>query len=193
MNEFSDTKHTMTRWEKFKTHYPLYTGVIGLVADTITILGAIGVAQILPHVSSTTITSPTFESLLLITALVGLYSLTMIVWFLFRWKRAKQEIKTFGLDELYQDSMGSTSLFNVMFALIPVFGPFNGMLSLRSVRLIFWLAVFVSLFPTTLWLFLLTTQALISCGSGLLGSFLLSQYATFFALVLDRFFVSDEL
>lgn len=183
----------MIKWDKVKTDFALFAGVIGLTADTITILGTIGVGRILPSVSNTRIASTALDSVLLITALVGLYSLTMIVWFLFRWKRAKQETKTFGLDDLYHEPEPSSPVFNIIFSLFPIVGPFTGMLTLRSVRTIFWLAIFIALLPTTLWLYLLTTQVWISCGVGFLGSFLLAQYATFFALVLDKFFESSQL
>jgi len=182
----------MARWGRFRTHFALYTGVIGLVADTITILGAIGAELILPSVSNVRIVGAALDSLILITALVGLYSLTMIVWFLFRRKRAEQEIKTFGFDELHHEPE-SSPVENVILSLIPMFGAFISMLSLQSIRTIFWLAVFISLLPTTLWIYLLSTQVWISCIGGMLGSFVLSQYATFFALVLDKFFESGQL
>ena len=183
----------MARWDKFKDRFDLYTGIIGLVADTITILGAIGVELILPSVANTRITGAALDSLILLTAFFGLYSLTMITWFLFRRQRAEQTTKTFGLDELYNEPDGESPVFNVMFSLIPVIGPFLSMLSLRSVRVIFWLAVFISLLPTALWLYLISAQVWIGFIAGVLGSFILSQYATFFALVLDKFFESRQL
>jgi len=95
----------MARWDKFKAHFALYTGVIGLVADTITILGVIGAELILPSVSNVRIVGAALDSLIVLTAFVGLYSLTMIIWFLFRRKRAEQATKTFGFDELYDDPL----------------------------------------------------------------------------------------
>jgi hypothetical protein len=182
----------MARWDKFKARFDLYTGVIGLIADTITILGVIGAELILPSISYTRIVGAALDSLILLTAFVGLYSLTMIVWFLFRRQRAEQTTKTFGFDELC-DEPESSPVFNVMMSLIPVLGAFFSMLSLHSVRVIFWLAVFISLLPTALWLYLLSAQVWVSCIGGLLGSFILSQYASFFALVLDKFFESRQL
>ena len=94
---------SMIRWDKIKSRFALLAGIIGLVADMITILGTIGVSQILPSTSNMRIVSGALDSLILITALVGLYSVTMIVWFLFRWQRTGQEIKTFGFDEVFAD------------------------------------------------------------------------------------------
>jgi len=110
----------------------------------------------------------------------------MIVWFLFRWQRTGQEIKTFGFDEVFADPEGLTYL-------IPVIGAIAGLIAYTSVRVVFWLAVFISLLPTSLWLYLNTGQIWLGCFAGLLGSFILAQYATFFALVLDKFFESGNL
>ena len=147
----------------------------------------------LPSVTSVKIVSSAFDTLVLLTAVIGTYSLTLIVWFLFRWRRAQQDTKVFGLDELYHQPYSFSPTFNIMFSLVPLFGPFGGMITHPSIRTIFWLAVFISLLPTTLWLYLVTAQIWIGCGAGLIGCFLISQYATFFALVLDRFFESKML
>ena len=68
-------------------------GGIGLTADMITILGTISVGRIMPEVSNTVIVTPALDTILLITALVGFYSLTLIIWFLFRWRRSRQETR----------------------------------------------------------------------------------------------------
>ena len=64
----------MIRWDKIKSRFALLAGIIGLVADMITILGTIGVSQILPSTSNMRIVSGALDSLILITALVGLLS-----------------------------------------------------------------------------------------------------------------------
>ncbi len=183
----------MTRWEKFKERFDLFTGVIGLVADTIAILGAIGAGFIMPTFSNMRIVSAALDTLVLFTALLGLYSLTMIVWFLFRWRRSKQEEKTFGFDELYSFQSIEGTISYLLFCLLPIIGAFGSAVILPSMRVIFWFAVFISLLPTIFWFYLLSGQAAIASIGGILGSFAISQYATFFALVLDRFFESKSL
>ena len=183
----------MTRWDKFKERFDLFTGVIGLVTDTIAILGAIGAGFIMPTFSNVRIVSAALDTLILFTALLGLYSLTMIVWFLFRWRRSKQETKTFGFDELYRFQNLDYTISYLLFCLLPILGAFGSVLYLSSMRVIFWFAVFISLFPTTFWFYLLSGQALFAFIGGVLGSFIISQYATFFALVLDKFFEAKSL
>lgn len=183
----------MTKWEKFKDNFQLFTGVTGLIADTIAILGFIGAGVVLPSVSGIGIAKAALDALILLTAILGLYSLTMIVWFLFRRRRSRQKSKTFGFDELCLQSFPGTPATNILFSLIPMFGTFFGILSLNSVRVIFWLGVFIALLPTTLWFYLVSGQASTGCLIGVFGSFFLAQYATFFALVLDKFFESDAL
>lgn len=170
----------MNKLDKFT----ILTGSIGLVGDTITIIGfGVGAGRIVPSVKGfDTVPGET----LLLTGLIGFYSLTMVIWFLFRRKLLNPDTRTFGFDELQKDSRGDESVSELMSNLIPFGGAFLHIIAHRSARVIFWLAVFVSLFPTTLWLSL-QFDALTGCAFGILLSFLLSQYSTFFALVLDKF------
>jgi hypothetical protein len=168
-------------------------GGVGLIADTITIVGAIIAAHIRPIVSGTSIVRPALDVVLLTTLLIGLYSLTMIVWYLFRRRRLKQDAKQFGLDDIYELDPSAGPVYGIIVSLVPVIGPFFGMITLVSARNVFWLAFFIALLPTTLWLYLFTISTGVSCTIGLLGSFVLAQYATFFALVLDKFFESSTL
>jgi hypothetical protein len=184
----------MEKSNRLRHYWSLILGSIGLAADMITILGTISVGRIMPAVSNVVLVTPALETILLLTALVGFYSLTLIVWFLFRWRRSRQEIKTFGFDELWE-GFGSGSdnwVDHIVFILSPILGMLPSF-SIPSARIIFWLATFIALLPTTLWLYLLSAQLWVGCGVGLLTSLLLGQYATYFALVLDKFFDSDQL
>jgi hypothetical protein len=148
-----DKRLIMTRWDKFKERFGLFTGVIGLVADTIAILGAIGAGFIMPSFSNMRIVSAALDTLILFTLLLGLYSLTMIVWFLFRWRRFKQEERTFGFDELYRFEGLDSKIAYLLFCLLPIVGAFGSVVVLPSMRVIFWFAVFISLLPATFWFY----------------------------------------
>lgn len=169
----------MSRLDKFQ----LITGIVGLVADTIAIgsfassLGLIGLPQSSPDPSS--------NGGLLLTAIIGFYSLALIIWFLIRLERSRQH----NIGDIAQSLLGvhEEQVEVLVFALIPLVGAWS-MTMLRPSRTIFLLAVFIAFFPTTLWIYALSAQAWLALGIGLLGSALLSQYSAFFAIVLDNFF-----
>ncbi len=176
--------------------FAIVTGVIGLFADTIAIVGfATGAGLIIPNVQGF---STTPDGILLITGLGGLYSLTMIVWFMLRRKPLNPETKMFGLDSLLHPPWEKKQAFdtepsevqNLIVCLIPFFGPFFTYFANISARVIFWIGYFFSLLPCVLWLYLSSTSAWIGFLGGVFVSFLLAQYSTFFALVLDKFFKS---
>lgn len=188
----------MISWDKLKPYSKLIVGIIGLTADIITILGTISVGRVLPITSNTIIIPPVLDLILLGTILLGFYSLTMIVWFLFQWRRSRQATKTFGFDEFWErikkNSEGDSFTWTFITALcfLPLIGVYVH-ISSPSARIIFWLATFVALIPTTLWVYLYTGQLGMGCGGGLLSSVFLAQYSTYFALVLDKFVHSNEL
>ena len=101
----------------------------------------------------------------------------------------------FGFDEFWKgfgEGGLDFSLVHLFFILSPIIGMLPSF-EIPSARVIFWLATFIALLPTTLWLYLLSAQLWIGCGVGLLVSLLLGQYSTYFALVLDKFFDSEAL
>jgi hypothetical protein len=183
----------MNKLDKFT----ILTGSIGLVGDTITILGfAAGAGLVIPNVKGF---QETPGGVFLFTGLIGLYSLTMIVWFLLRRKLLNPETAMLGFDELpihrTYDPWGKLegekdSTIELVLNLFPIVGAFPHILAYRSARVIFWIAVFISLFPSIFWIYLWSSEALSAAAMGLFISFLLSQYSTFFALALDKFFRS---
>jgi hypothetical protein len=185
----------MNKLDKFT----ILTGSTGLVADTITIVGfATGAGLVVPNVKGF---DSTPGGVFLFTGLIGFYSLTMIVWFLFRRKLLNPETAMFGFDELsvqkYRDfenyrwvELTRDSAWELIYNLIPVFGTFLHIIAHKSARVIFWIAVFVSLFPSIFWIYLLSSNALSAALLGTGISYLLAQYSTFFALALDKFFRS---
>mgnify|MGYP000462791488 CR=1 FL=1 len=183
----------MTKLDRFT----LLTGSVGLIGDTITILTFVGAGLIFPNLTGF---ENTPSGVLLFTGLVGLYSLTMLIWFMLRRKQLNPTASQLGFDELQVRTYDARrylsdepiirtkdSALELVLNLVPFFGAFPHILNHKSARVIFWIAVFISLFPTVFWLYLLTANAL---TAGILGgalSFLLAQYSTFFALALDKF------
>ncbi|MFZ5858865.1 MAG: hypothetical protein ACOYZ6_18715 [Chloroflexota bacterium] len=175
-------KEKLSRLDKFS----LITGVIGLVADTIAIgsfaysLGLLG----LPILGEMTRESK--DGNLLLTALIGFYSLTLIVWFLLRLERSRGHSDEADLAaEILDVSEDEVVMLGILF--IPLIGPFFLGL-VRPTRVIYFFTVFIAVLPTTLWIYTLSSQPWSALGIGLLVSLTVSQYSTFFALVLDRFF-----
>ena len=167
----------MSRLDKFS----LFTGIIGLISDTIAIgTFAVSVGLFIPNFK---IISGPPEGGLLLTAILGLYSLAMIVWYLLRLARAKGKMTAFGFDELIEDREWPLYF-------VPLLGAFTAITvpALAVLRLIFFLALFFAFLPATLWIYVLSANIWIALIVGLLGSAFVSQYAIFFALVLDKFF-----
>ncbi len=164
--------------------FSLFTGVIGLVGDTIGILAFAG-GLIIPSLPKPEVLP---EGGLLITALMGFYFLTLIIWFLIRFERAKLEsITGEELDithRAFDDFVGG-SVWG--FFLVPLMGTIF-MMSDDETRVIFFFSVFISFLPVTLWIFTLSANPWLALGIGLFGGAFLSQYSTFFALILDKFF-----
>lgn len=178
-----ESKNKLTALDKFS----LTTGIIGLVADTLAIGSFIYSLGLFAIPKENQVSAP--QGNLLLTAIVGFYSLTLIVWFLFRFERSRahtEEVE--GAHELVEFDTGvEANLVILGFILCPVIG--SGFLAtMRETRVIFFLAIFFAFLPTTLWIYALTSQAWLALGIGLFGSATLSQYSTFFAVVLDKFF-----
>ena len=178
-----ESKNKLTVLDKFS----LTTGSIGLVADTLAIGSFIYSLGLFAIPKENQVSAP--QGNLLLTAIVGFYSLTLIVWFLFRFERSRahtEEVE--GAHELVEFDTGvEANLVILGFILCPVIG--SGFLAtMRETRVIFFLAIFFAFLPTTLWIYALTSQAWLALGIGLFGSATLSQYSTFFAVVLDKFF-----
>ena len=187
----------MNKLDKFT----VLTGSIGLVGDTITIVGfATGAGLVIPNVKGF---DQTPGGVFLFTGLIGIYSLTMVIWFLLRRKLLNPETAMLGFDELsvrrfVPDAYSffrkvdepEDSAWELIFNLLPIIGAFPHIIAHKSARVIFWIAVFISLFATIFWLYLLSSQVLVAAIAGVFLSFLLSQYSTFFALALDKFFRS---
>ncbi|RMH33061.1 MAG: hypothetical protein D6694_15770 [Gammaproteobacteria bacterium] len=170
----------MSRLDKFQ----LYAGIVGLVADTIgigTFLASLGLVKI-PFISDF---QDAPQGSFIIAALVGFYSLTLIVWFLIRFER--QQHHNNDLERLDLSILGYGGATAIFFCFIPLLGA-GFMAYLEKIRIIFFLAIFIAFLPATLWIYAVSTQAWLALGSGLLISAIVSQYATFFALVLDNFF-----
>ena len=173
----------LTALDKFS----LATGIIGLVADTLAIGAFVYSLGLFAIPKENQVNAP--QGNLLLTAIVGFYSLTLIVWFLFRFERSRahtEEVES--AHELVEfDTSIEANLVILGLILCPVIG--SGFLAmLRETRVIFFLAIFFAFLPTTLWIYALTSQAWLALVIGLLGSATLSQYSTFFAVVLDKFF-----
>jgi len=167
--------------------FSLATGIIGLVADTLAIgsfVYSLGLFA-LPHENQAV--AP--QGNLLLTAIVGFYSLALIVWFLFRFERSRSHVEEVdGAHELVEfDSSLEANLTVLGFVLCPIIGSIL-LAMFRETRIIFFLAIFIVFLPTTLWIYALSSQAWLALAIGLLGSATLSQYSTFFALILDQFF-----
>lgn len=95
----------MNKLDKFT----ILTGSIGLGVDTITIVGfATGAGLVIPNVKGF---DNTPGGVFLFTFLIGLYSLTMIVWFLLRRKLLNPEAAIFGFDELSIQKFHYRTLF----------------------------------------------------------------------------------
>jgi uncharacterized membrane protein len=167
--------------------FSLVTGIIGLVADTLAIGSFVYSLGLFALPKGTQTTAP--QGNLLLTAIVGFYSLTLIVWFLFRFERSRShEEEVNSAHELVEfDSSFEANLTMLGFVLCPVIGSIL-LAMFRQTRIIFFLAIFIAFLPTTLWIYALSSQAWLALGIGLLGSATLSQYSTFFALILDQFF-----
>jgi hypothetical protein len=171
----------LSRLDKFS----LITGIIGLAADTLAI-GSFAASLGLLSLPSQSSTVSSTAGNLLITAVVGFYSLTLIVWFLIRLERSRKhgEIGDLGQRILDLDEENAPVL---ALLLVPLLGPIFLCIA-RPTRIIFLLTVFIAFFPTTLWIYTLSASAWQACGFGFLGSMTISQFSTFFALVLDKFF-----
>jgi hypothetical protein len=166
--------------------FTILTGSIGLIGDTIAIVGfATAAGLVIPNVKGF---DQTPGGVFLFTGLVGFYSLTMVVWFLFRRKQLNPETKRFGFDELqirqilnvwgrYEGEEDSAT--ELTLNLIPIFGAFRHILANKSARVIFWIAVFISLFPAVFWLYLWFSQALVATIAGLFLCFLLHSIQRF--------------
>jgi hypothetical protein len=111
-------KEKLSRLDKFS----LITGVIGLVADTIAIgsfaysLGLLGLPILgeMSHESK--------DGNLLLTALVGFYSLTLIVWFLLRLERSRGHSDEADLAaEILDVDEGEVVMLGILF--LPIIGP----------------------------------------------------------------------
>ncbi len=178
-----ESNNKLTALDKFS----LVTGIIGLVADTLAIGSFIYSLGLFAIPKENQVNHP--QGNLLLTAIVGFYSLTLIVWFLLRFERSRahtEEVES--AHELIEFDAGiEANLVILGFILCPVIG--SGLLTMfRETRVVFFLAVFFAFFPTTLWIYALSSQAWLALGIGLFGSATLSQYSTFFAVVLDKFF-----
>jgi len=165
--------------------FSLYTGVIGLVGDTIGI-GTFAVGLMIPNLPKP---QHPPDGGLLITALLGFYFLTLIIWFLIRFERVKRQKRT---GVIAEESFRAFDEFSNQegwgFMLFPVLGGILNMFVIDATVVLSFLSIFISFLPSTLWLYTLSMNPWLSLGLGLFVSAFISQYATFFALVLDKFF-----
>lgn len=166
--------------------FSLFGGIIGLAADTI------GIATSARGLFIPTLPKPDTppEAALLITAVLGLYFLTLLIWFLIRFERNKIELLVkeeldVAIRTYDQISPQDSSIVSAL--LIPLIGVILIVVR-EETRVIFFLSVFISFLPVTLWIFTLTANPWLALGIRLFGGAFLSQYATFFALILDKFF-----
>lgn len=179
--------------------FSLFTGVIGLLADTIAIGTFVhSIGSFFPGVTVAESSRPP-EGGLLLTALIGLYSLTLLIWFLIRFERGrrlpnyKDDVRAFdlALGDSHDLALGDLGgIFGPppwVFTLIPVIG-IAVLAWIEETRTIFFVASFLAFLPVTLWIYTLTSNLWLALGIGLLASAFLSQYSTFFALILDKFF-----
>lgn len=176
--------------------FSLFGGGLGLIADTIGIF-IFARDLFLPNQFDAVQAnwSPS-EGGLFMTALLGLYFMTLLMWFLIRLERSKLEVMTGEvLDPEYRayDQLTSEDLLgkeenSAPILLVPFLGVFYAVFMADVTRVIFFLLVFMSFLPAALWIFALTANPWLALGVGLFASAFLSQYATFFALILDKFF-----
>ncbi len=165
--------------------FSLFTGTVGLIGDTIGILAFAG-GLIIPSQPKPVIPP---EGGLLVTALLAFYFLTLLIWFLIRFERQKIEIRT------QKEFDSSYRSFDMLCAeddqwgviLVPLIGAFFAM-SIEATKVMFFFSAFVAFLPTTLWIYVLSTNPWLALGTGILGGVFLAQYSTFFALILDKFF-----
>lgn len=172
----------MSRLDKFQ----LFAGILGLCADTIAItlfaesLGILGFPW-----SKVQLTEKAIEGNALLTVLIGFYSLTLIIWFLIRFERSRNHAIGDFARELMD--LNEDQFVLLLISFIPVIGA--GFLAwIRPTRTIFFFSIFIAFLPATLWIYTFSVQAMPALFLGLLNSMLISQYATFFAIVLDSFF-----
>jgi len=164
--------------------FSLLCGSIGLIVDTIAIIGFSG-GLVLPYLP---VPNKTPNGGLLLTAFLGFYSLTLIIWFLIRFERAKREKRGLVNDLSFRalDSITEDSSWGLI--LIPGLGTIYMLFVEETTIVISFLSVFISWLPATLWIYTLSTNPWLGIGIGLAASLVLSQYATWFALILDKFF-----
>jgi hypothetical protein len=164
--------------------FSLFGGGIGLIADTI------GIAIFAHGLFVPSLPKPNIppEGGLLITALLEFYFLSLIIWFMIRFERAKAEAITGEELDIDHRTFDDVTLgFGWGVILVPLIGVIIAALY-EDTRVIFFLSIFISFLPVTLWIFILTTNPWMALGIGIFGGAFLSQYATFFALILDKFF-----
>jgi len=162
--------------------FSLATGILGLGADTLAIGSFVYSLGLFAIPQENQVNAP--QGNLLLTAIIGFYSLTLIVWFLFRFERSRShEQEVNNAHELVEfDSGIEANLTMLGLFLCPVIGSII-LAMFRETRVVFFLAIFIAFLPTTLWIYALSSQAWLALGIGLLGSATLSQYSTFFAVI----------
>jgi len=187
MNKFDDNLAKVMGVKKITglDRFSLLSGVIGLIVDIGAIIGLAG-GLVIPNL-------PVPEKIpaggMLITAFLGFYSLTLIVWFLIRFERAKRE-KLEMIDSTSNrlfDSINEAMEGVVGILLIPLIGTWLIFFVYETMATSF-LSVFISWLPVALWIYVSTSDPWLGVGVGLVVSIFFSQYATWFALVLDKFF-----
>ena len=115
----------MSKLDKFS----LFTGIVGLFADTIAI-GSFAASIGLFVIPNSAVKGST-NGTLLVTGIIGFYSLALIIWFLVRLERAR---KPAAMDELHEllESEGEDA-FGILLVFIPLIGAFS-LASYRSMR-----------------------------------------------------------
>jgi len=168
--------------------FSLFGGTIGLIVDITAIIG-LAKGLIFPNLP---IPKEIPTGGLLLTAFLGFYSLTLIIWFLIRFERSKRE-KLGVLDKNNTsirtiDLIDSQMTDSVTILLVPLLGTFFVFFAVFDTMIISFLSVFISWLPVALWLYALQMNPFLAIGGGLIVSMFLSQYAIWFALILDKFF-----
>jgi hypothetical protein len=182
MNGFNEKLAQVMGVEKINglDKFSLFGGSIGLLVDTSAIIG-LARGLIIPNIPKPV--SPP-EGGLLITALLGFYFLGLLIWFLIRFERAKRN-PNFEKDHRAFDELRQHADWEI--CLIPILGVF-GLMKEETTQVILFLSVFIAFLPVTLWIYALTSTIGASLFTGLFASILFAQYATFFAMTLDKFF-----
>lgn len=148
----------------------LISGVLGLFADTVALIEIFRRGGL--TISGNPSVNEISEFSLILTAFFGIYSLTLLIWFL---------IRNFKNNIFVNDEYSTLA--------VPLLGMFSLIIYMPD---IYFLSVFIAWLPSSIWIFAVSQTAYLAVLYGLLISLGISQYSVFFSLILESFFFRDS-